>query len=526
MSRLAHLSDLHFGAADRHQSRLHDGLVETMASLHGQVDALLLTGDVFDSSRPAAGLIDGFLALLDRLTAAVGRAVPTVLIPGNHDRRDDGVFGPWDGTLFQTLAARMADRPHVQVLGNATPFLGQPVTLPGIDADVVAYDSSYLPRGLISAGGQLRQEDLIQLGSQLPPGDRPLLFLLHHHLVPTPITDTSVIATDGRPVWQRFLVHQVLPSLVGQGDREELTMTALGAGTALTTLHTLGRAVVVLHGHKHYPTARLLKGLGPGDGDVLLTSAGSCGKAQDWSTGDWDEAPRLWPSINLLDLALDGVEVVSQAWSPADPRRRNSPRALVRARRAAHRWELEPPAAPRPFQPVFASNESTIALTTSTSALDRYDLTVRRRIEATPAAYVTTSWDIVDGPPGARVTDVRCNGEGRPEATLPTRLEVPLHGASTWRVVGGVLATLTGAGQLKGQGASFSSVELHNRSRSGVARLTVDLGPIQTRPFASATDLTTGTERPWPCTRSGNTVTVEYVNCPARTLLRLYWPLS
>jgi 3',5'-cyclic AMP phosphodiesterase CpdA len=526
MSRLAHLSDLHFGAADRHQSRLHDGLVATIASLHGGVDALLLTGDVFDSSRPAPALIDGFLALLDRLTQAVGRSVPTVLIPGNHDRRDDGVFGPWDGSLFHTLAARLADRPHVQVLGNATPFLGQRVSLPGIDADVVAYDSSYLPRGLISAGGQLRQEDLLQLGSELPPGDRPLLFLLHHHLVPTPITDTSVIATEGRPAWQRFLVQQVLPSLVGQGDREELTMTALGAGTALSTLHTLGRAVVVLHGHKHYPTARLLKGLGAGDGDVLLTSAGSCGKAQDWSTGDWDEAPRLWPSINVLELTPERVDVVSQAWSPAEPSRRNSPRALVRARREARRWELEPSAPARPFEPIFATNEANVALLTSTSTLDRYDLAVQRRIEATPKAYVTTSWDIVDGPPDARATEVRCNGASRPDARLPTRLEVPLHGESTWRVVGGVLATLTGAGELKGQGASFSSVELHNRSRAGVARLVVDLGPVKTRPFASATDLTTGTERPWPFTRSGDTVTIEYLNCPARTLLRLYWPLS
>lgn len=526
MSRLAHLSDLHFGADDRLQSRIHDGLVATIASLHGAVDALVLTGDVFDSNHPAPELIDGFLSLFERLTQAVGRPVPTVLIPGNHDRRDDGVFGPWNGELFQTLATRLRAQPHVQVLGNATPFLGQHVTVPGIDADVVAYDSSYLPGGLVSAGGQLRQEDLIQLGSELSRADRPLLFLLHHHLVPTPVTDTSVIATGGRPVWQRFLVRTVLPSLVGQGDREELTMTALGAGTALTTLHTLGRAVVVLHGHKHYPTARLLKGLGQGDGDVLLTSAGSCGKAQDWSTGEWDEAPRLWPSINLIELTDEHVEVTSQAWSPAEPNRRNSARALVRARRAALRWELEAPPTPRAFEPVFISNEATLALTTSTSSLDRYDLSVRRRIDATPRAYVPTSWDIVDGPPDARAVDVRCNDERRPDATLPTRLEVPLHGEASWKVVGGVMATLSGAGELRGPGASFSSVELHNRSRAGVARLSVDLGPVKTRPFASATDLTTGTERPWPLQRTGNVVTVEYVNCPARTLLRVYWPLS
>ncbi len=525
MSRLIHLSDLHFGAADQHQEAIHLGLVAALEAWKGTVNALFITGDVFDSNQPAAGVLDGFASLLARFFHALGRPVPTVLLPGNHDRRDVGVFAPWTGGLFEQLAERLRDVREVQVLGNATPFLAQHIEVPGVDADVAVYDSSYLPRGLISAGGQIRQEDLIQLGSHLPRADRPLLFLLHHHLVPTPVTDTSVIATAGRPVWQRLLVSKLLPELVGHGDREELTMTALGAGSALTTLQTLGRAVVVLHGHKHYPTARLLKGLREEDGDLVLTSAGSCGKAQDWSTGDWDEAPRLWPSVNVVELTAHHLEVLSQAWSPSEPLRRNTPRPLVRATRQGLRWVLDDAPEPRPFEPVLALNETRITLATSGRFLDRYDLRVTRHVEATPSAYQPSYFDVVDGPPGARVVEVSCGGAARPDTSVPARLEVPLHGQASWTVLGGVAASIASASAVRGPGTCFSSVELHNRSRAALARLVVDLGPVAARAFASATDVTTGAERPWPLTVAERQATVEYTNCPARTLLRVYWPL-
>jgi 3',5'-cyclic AMP phosphodiesterase CpdA len=532
MSRIVHLSDLHFGALhdgapDPLQGRIHDGLVETLRTLRG-VDLLVITGDVFDSFKPPAGVVDGFAALLQRLFDALGGPVTTLLLPGNHDRRDDGVFGPWSGELFHQLAKRLASFPTVRVLGNRTPFLAERVDVPGLPADVVAYDSSYLPRGLVSAGGQVRQEDLVQLGAELPPGDgRPLVFLLHHHLVPTPITDTSVIHTAGRPVWQRWLVGKLLPDLVGNGDREELTMTALGAGTALSTLQTLGRAVVVLHGHKHYPTARLLKGLGE-DADLLVTSAGSCGKAQDFSTGgvDWEDAPLLWPSLNVVEVTQGGVEVTTQAWSPREPTRRNSPRQLVGVRRDGVRWESVAPTAARAFEPVLALNEAVVGLTTSAQFLDRYDLEVRRTVKATDAAYMPVYREAIEGPPGARVVAVVTGGVGQPEANCPTRVEVPMRGGeASWRVVGGALASVLEAGELQGDGACFSSVALLNRSRAQVARLKVLLGPVKTKPFASATDLTTGKERPLRLVRDGDAVVAQYERCPARTLLRVYWPL-
>lgn len=526
MWRIAHLSDLHFGAAEGPQARIHEGLVKTLAQ--EKVDLLVLTGDVFDTSAPASGLLEAFLGLLGKLRATQGGAVKTLILPGNHDRRDAGVFGPWTGALFQTLKEKYAGDANVHVLGTRTPFLVERVELPGAPFDLIAYDSSYLPEGFVTAGGVVRQEELLQVAAELDGApERPLLFLLHHHLVPTPVTDTSVIHTAGRPVWQRWLVDNVLPRVVGLGNREELTMTALGAGTALSTLQTLGRAVVVLHGHKHYPTARLLGGLGP-DADLLLASAGSCGLAQDWTGGDFDEAPKLWPSINLLEVGAGEVRVKTQAWSLYDSDRRNRPRVLASAVRDGVRWTPRHDELTREeLPPVLASNVARYALTTSADQLDRLDLEVVRTVEALPAAYMEEYWELVHGPPGAWVKDVRYAGEARPAAKTPHQVRVPMDGQrASWRVVGGALSNVVQAEARPVDQAPFEWVGLVNRSRAAVARLEVHLGPVKTKPFASVTDLTTGKEWPAPLVREGDVVTVEVKACPARRLLRVYWPLE
>src|SRR6201999_4085471 len=127
----------------------------------------------------------------------------------------------------------------------------------------------------------------------------------------TPITDVSHVASVGAPRLARWFVGTALPLLVSNADREELTMTALGAGTALSTLHSLGRAVLLLHGHKHVPTARLLSGMTRTCGDVLLASAGSGGRREALSGLGHPEAARLWPSFNSVELSSAGTRIES-----------------------------------------------------------------------------------------------------------------------------------------------------------------------------------------------------------------------
>ncbi len=525
MRRIAHLSDLHYGADPELQPRLFEGLIAAFGGQ--QVDVIVFTGDVFDTNEPGPGLVDGFLRLHAGIEAKLGGPRPTILLPGNHDRRAEGVFAPYREDLFVELAQKFASRADVQVLGGGTPFLAQRVPLVDFPCDVVAYDSTYLPAGIASAGGVIRQEDLIQMGSELASGDpeRPLLLLLHHHLIPTPVTDTSVIDTAGRPPLQKFLVGKVLPWLVSNGDREELTMTALGAGSALTTLQTLGRAVIVLHGHKHYATVRLLKGL-DGDSDLLITSAGSCGLTQDWTGGEYDEAPKLWPSVNFIQVDGSKVSVSSQAWSPFQPERRSTPRHLVSASRDGQQWSLElPPLREATFNPVLKMNELEAQLVVSTAHLGRLDVMTKRRLVSHSSAWLRDYWEVLEGPPGAVARDLVIDGVNKEDGKCPARVSVAKDGVSTWRIEGGAFANIAAAQDFQ-LGQAFEAVELLNRSRADMARLVVRMGPVKTTPFASITNLTTGKERPWPLTRDGDVVTVERANCPARTLLRLYWPLE
>lgn len=521
MRRIAHLSDLHLGADPASQERLFDGLVNVFADQ--PVDLLVFTGDVFDSNEPSPSMVQEFLTLHGRIETALGGKRPTIILPGNHDRRGDGVFAPYTEALFDALRVAFSSRGDVQVLGSRSPFLAQYVPLTDFPCDVVAYDSTYLPEGFVSAGGVIRQDDLLQIGNQLARGDanRPVLFLIHHHLIPTPVTDTTRIDTEGRPFLQKLLVGKVLPRLVSNGDKEELTMTALGAGSAMTTLQTLGRAVVVLHGHKHYPTARLLKGF-DGDSDLLITSAGSCGLATGWASGEYDEAPRLWPSLNFLAVDGETIDVHCHPWSPTQSNRRPNPRRLVKAARKGTQWLIEESEHETPdFKPVLILNEARIELLPSRGAVGRLDYTMQRTLTSHQRAWLTRYVEVIEGAPGAVVRELTIDTEAKPDAPCPAKVELGKDGRAHFRVEGAVFTDVN-----LDDGRAYETVELLNRSRAELAQLVVKMGPVKTTPFASVTNLTTGRERPYPLKWDGDTVTVSHPNCPARTMLRVYWPLE
>jgi 3',5'-cyclic AMP phosphodiesterase CpdA len=534
MHRIAHLSDLHVlprsggeraHAKARKQDTLFKGLIEVVKA--NPVDALVFTGDLFETNTVEVGAIDRFVKLHAELEAALRGSRPTIILPGNHDRRGSGVFSPWSNELFAELARRFESRPDVHVLGLNAPTLAERVDLPGAPFDVVAYDSTYLTEGFISAGGLIWQQDLLRVGSELVNGDakRPLLFLLHHHLIPTPITDTTVINTEGRPWLQRLLVGNLMPRLFSNANREEVSMTALGAGSALSTLQTLGRPVLVLHGHKHYATVRLLKGLG-GDADLLISSAGTCGMAEGLTGGDFAEAPKIWPSINFVTIENERVDIEARAWSERDPERPSSRRHLVSARWEGTTWVPEPPAAiERAFEPVLMLNETRAALVESKAFVGRLDLLMARKLESHPRATLERYVEVVEGAPGAMVHDIVIDGTPQPAHKAPWRSVLGRDSEARWRVEGAVFTHRHDSESVQG-GAPYDWVGLLNISRSAMARLELALGPVKSTPFASLTQLATGQERLVPLRRKGDVVTVEYPNCPARSLLRIYWPLE
>jgi hypothetical protein len=524
MTLVVHLSDLHMTQSSKSQAAVFERLVTTLTSererQRAEHVAIVITGDVFDSATdPAPILVEAFLSLHRRLLDALGTAF-TVVLPGNHDRRRFGLIGPNREGLFLALK-QAADPTQIHVAGTQTPFLAEVVApeAHGLPAHVVAYDSSYLPGGLVGAGGTFRLEDLLQVHARLPHDGRPLLLLVHHHLIPTPITDVSHVDMVGTPRPVRWLVRHALPALVSNADREELTMTALGAGTALSALHSFGRAVLLLHGHKHVPTARLVRGLGLECGDLLLASAGSAGRAEGVHSTQPNPA-RLWPSFNLVRLTEESVHIEAVSFSPKRKSRPAVRRDLARAQRAGRKWEPEPvELGVKEFSARLLRDEADYALSVARSSAERWDFSCRRVVLAKPGAGLRGRTEFVHALPPI-IPGAKVKQRAYRRVLLSIDAEITHHESDA------LCRTLREAERRYGRGTAFEWAGLVCRhgADSATLRLSVPDGEAF-QPFASLTDLQTGRERPWRLERrdGGWSMTVE--RCAPRSLLRIYWPL-
>ena len=485
--------------------------------------AIVVTGDVFDSAASAASLIDDFLGLHARMLHAVGADAPTIVLPGNHDRRLLGILGPHREHPFHALAGALAGRRGVFVAGTRTPFLAQlvPAELHGLPAHVMTYDSSYLPRGLVGAGGTIRLEDLLQVHAQIPRDDLPLLLLVHHHLVPTPVTDISAVDRTSVPRVARWLLDTAVPALVSNADREELTMTALGAGTALSALHTFGRPVLLLHGHKHVPTGRLVRGMTGECGDVLLASAGTAGRRELVHATRDPDAARLWPSFNVVAFGEGAVRVDAVSFSPKRNMRPAIRRVVAHVRRNGFKWELEPMAfRPRDPAPRVRRDEARYVLSPSPRHPGRWDLACEREVELVPGANLRRYIDFVHALPPLRA-------RGRASRRMARRIDLKPNGTVWHEIPSALCRTLAEGAKRYGVGTAFEWVGLLSRygaSRAALRLASANVGRLV--PFASMTDLATGRERPLRIEADDSGWTAVADECAPRTLLRLYWPLD
>jgi 3',5'-cyclic AMP phosphodiesterase CpdA len=524
MTFLVHLSDLHMTRSNSAQTLLFDRLLDALGQerekARSERTTIVITGDVFDSGTdPPPALVDAFLKLHRRMLAILGEAF-TVVLPGNHDRRRFGLIGPNREALFLALH-RAADPARMHVLGQRTPFLAEvvPAELHHLPAHVVAYDSSYLPGGLFGAGGTFRLEDLLQVHAQLPDDGRPLVLLVHHHLIPTPVTDISHIDMVGTPRAVRWLVRRALPVLFSHADREELTMTALGAGTALSALHSFGRAVLLLHGHKHVPTARVLRGLERDSGDLILASAGSAGRSEGVYSSQANPA-RLWPSFNVVELSDDGVHVEALSFSPKRSGRPPIRRDLVRAQRAGSKWDLKPCVLGVIDAPArVLTDESDYTLMQSPTSAERWDFVCERRVIVNGGAKLRRYKDFVHALP-------RLLPGWRAGQRAYRRVDLSLETPTAHQVSDALCRTLVEAARCYGPGTAFEWVGLLCRygAEAATLRLSAPAG-AEWQPFASATDLTTGRERPAQIELHDGRWAVTLRGCAPRTLLRIYWPL-
>lgn len=533
------LSDLHLLSGAEHEAPIQEALVAAVrAETHRRqqpVSMMAITGDVFDSSTvEPERAIEAFRALHGRMTDTLGGHVPTVIVPGNHDRRRMGWMAPFHEGLFRRLGDTA--QAHLFVHGGDVPFLARvvPPRFHGLPLWVVAYDSTYVPTGMFSAGGVLRQEDLLHAAAEIGDAqpDWPVLFLLHHHLVPTPLTDVGKVDVTHVPPMMRWTVEHMLPSLVANIDREELTMTAMGSGTALSTLHSMGRAVIVLHGHKHYANARLLKATTAEQGDVMLVSAGSSGLAQAWFPTTGRDAARLWPSFNLLDIDENAaaVDVVSFGYK-GEARGDLAVRPMVRARRDGARWLVGPVAAAGEAGGTrrLERNELVVRLTADPRS-PRWNLTCFRHYEGSPTFAPKRFTDTVDALEDGEVYVLDASGSPIGEASHPpVQLELVRNQPVHYRIDRGLCRTVDEAYRLFGKRwTPYAWLGIMNRYASRIVRLEVhepQHGTLR-QAFGSETDLGTGLQRVRRGHHEHDRFIVEYPDCPPRTLLRVFWPLA
>lgn len=533
--RVLHLSDIHFDPTVTERAVTYAELVGTLEALSQEkdwiaIDAIVVTGDVFDSADGSVAIaLEHFVAFYRSIQRVAGR-VPWFIIPGNHDVRTAGVKA-WRGeTPFEKLGDALSGEP-VTVFGGKPPFLAARVepSRHGLPAELLLLDSTHLPRGWLSAGGVVRPDDLLALGQQLDDGDTPVVALIHHHLVPTPITDVSEIQLPLSPPLARGAAF-LLGALVANLDREETMMTALGAGTALTLLHSFGRAIVVLHGHKHYPTVRLLKGVFEGHGDVLIISAGSAGVEEAWRGAAYDKAAQLWPSFNLLDLGPTTLTADTVAFSPKPKPdgARWIRRTMVTAEREGAVWLLRnaPAAAPmRDAGPRLSRNVARFSLTDTTRVCWSADVErdVAGDAESAPEKY----FEAIEGRKGALVTGIVRDGKSMPDCPSGEPIEIATNGVTRYRLVDGISGTFRQATHDYGVTTEpYEWVGLLNRYDSAFAELTLSgLPPDRMGVFGSVLDLSTGAIRSARPERSEGGHRIRLHDCPALTLLRIHWPL-
>jgi 3',5'-cyclic AMP phosphodiesterase CpdA len=524
--RIVHLSDLHLGAGDDQGALILEPMVRMLASLRrawGAAPSLLaITGDLFDStSVDVAESARRFLRLLTGMREALGGDVPTLLMPGNHDRRTHGLLLPFKTELMEALAS--ARLPNVIVGGRELPFLSElvPAAFHGLPFVVGLVDSTYTPTGLVSAGGLLRVEDLLELAERIASSGaephQPLLLLTHHHLIPTPVTDTARIDADTTNPALRWLAKNLLAGVVSYADHEEWMMTALGAGSALSTLQSFQRPVFVLHGHKHYPTVRTLRGSLIDSGDVVLLAAGSAGLALPMDSGNQDDVARLWPSFHVLEVDGPTVEVQTVAYyADAGP----ATRVLLSVRAEGPGWHVRQVDDHITHEsPRLRYNRSEITLRPCQSRpAARWDFEVARSIQALqPLVYK----EHLRALPGARFVASRA----RPGLADTRSIEIPTDGSVLrFAIIGGAARSLTESLREYGPTDPYEGVELLCRYESAEARLILRGLPEKASPFASAVDLTRGRAMPQPLVRRDDgAVEVMLAPCPPRTQLRIQW---
>ncbi|MDP2306828.1 MAG: metallophosphoesterase family protein [Pseudomonadota bacterium] len=266
--RILHVTDTHLGAdrwfrgapagwrrGDDHLAALETALAPAYG---GEVDLVVHTGDLFDRSRPSARAVKEAVRVLSDL----GRVVPSVIMPGNHDRRGLRVhLGTIPGVEIVDEAAnvriaglRLAMVPYLATAG-AWAAAAAAACRGGVDLVLAhqAFDGVRVPGFTFRVGAA---PDTVG-AAHLPPDVR---FVLCGHIHPRQVV----------PVGDAVVVHPGSTERTAFSERTEAKGTALwDLGGAVPTWRFVDGSARPMHVVSHPDT---LADVGPGH-LVLLKGA-------------------------------------------------------------------------------------------------------------------------------------------------------------------------------------------------------------------------------------------------------------
>jgi len=214
MTRIAHISDIHFGRI------AHPGIVDALvADINAaKVDLVIASGDLTQRAfghqfRAARRMLDAFDA-------------PTLVVPGNHD-----VFPWW--RFFSRLFDPLRRYKRLITDDLAPHWFNEDVAVQGINTAF----------GWTIQGGRITEKELDQIrhGFDRAPGEALKILVVHHHLA-------ELIALAGHDV-------------------------ARGAENAFQVAQEAGVGLI-LCGHLHIAHIAPV-GMHPGDG-IIVATAGTC----------------------------------------------------------------------------------------------------------------------------------------------------------------------------------------------------------------------------------------------------------
>lgn len=259
MTRILHLSDLHFGASHHFKGgvtgrRMVDAIVRVIGA-ESRVDALLVTGDIFSEDQPRDSLdaVDALREVRECLRLTPDRLW---LVPGNHDllwsepdRRtrcyDDLVaaIGAPDLQVQSLPCLRVLEVDHARTVGIL--LLNSCVVEGRERAGIGCFGTKQL---------DTMEELAARFREQHPRGI--LLAAFHHHVLPVGLRT----------------------GVVGGLPRERVSLT----DDAVDALSRLGKAGVraCFHGHQHVPAILPYEDLRHVDPKIWVVAAASVGSGE------------------------------------------------------------------------------------------------------------------------------------------------------------------------------------------------------------------------------------------------------